>query len=85
MEPDLGSNVMYAMLSTESGIVDSHALMMSLESEIGEEREGDGSGSVAVGTTVVRIDPFKGENGKPFIAHSRCLEQPLTREDRPTS
>jgi 2-hydroxyglutarate dehydrogenase len=56
MEPDLGSNVLCAMLSTESGIVDSHAVMDSLQVEVQEER-GEGSGSVALGTKVVRIDP----------------------------
>jgi 2-hydroxyglutarate dehydrogenase len=63
MEPDLGPNVLCSMLSTESGIVDSHALMQSLEAEIVEEREGEGSGSLGLGTKVVRIDPYTGENG----------------------
>jgi 2-hydroxyglutarate dehydrogenase len=58
MEPDLGENVLCSMLSTESGIVDSHALMESLRDELQEER-GEGSGSVALGTKVVRIDPGK--------------------------
>lgn len=56
MEPDLGKNVLCSMLSTESGIVDSHALMNSLQGEIEEER-GEGLGRVVLGTKVVRIDP----------------------------
>lgn len=82
MEPDLGKNVLCAMLSTESGVVDSHALMTSLELEIinGPERlekgeagqvkdagdssgHGEGNGSVVLGTKVVRIDPYRDEQG----------------------
>jgi 2-hydroxyglutarate dehydrogenase len=63
MEPDLGPNVLCSMLSTESGIVDSHALMQSLEAEVVQERDGKGSGSVGLDTKVVRIDPNPGENG----------------------
>jgi len=64
MEPDLGPNVLCSMLSTESGIIDSHALMSSLEAEIVEEREGSGSGSLGLGTKVVRIDPHLGDDGQ---------------------
>lgn len=67
MEPDLGENVLCSMLSTESGIVDSHAVMDSLHAEIQEAR-GDGIGSVALGTKVVRIDPRE----MPFV--DRCLD-----------
>jgi 2-hydroxyglutarate dehydrogenase len=67
MEPDLGENVMCAMLSTESGIVDSHALMESLEADVTKVGEGEGQGSVALGTRVVRIDPYRGENGQFFF------------------
>jgi 2-hydroxyglutarate dehydrogenase len=69
LEPDLGPNVLAAMLSTESGIVDSHALMESLEMEINgqlpdqiTERDA-GRGSVVLGTKVVRIDPYRDESG----------------------
>lgn len=69
LEPDLGPNVLAAMLSTESGIVDSHALMESLEMEINGQLPGQGSetdagrGSVVLGTKVVRIDPYRDESG----------------------
>jgi 2-hydroxyglutarate dehydrogenase len=61
LEPDLGENVLAALLSTESGIVDSHALMESLESEIQGHKAGNGS--VVLGTKVVRIDPYRDEAG----------------------
>jgi len=70
MEPDLGPNILCSMLSTESGIIDSHALMQSLEAEIVEEREGSGSGSLGLGTKVVRIDPHPGENGTSRYQYS---------------
>lgn len=79
LEPDLGPNVLAAMLSTESGIVDSHALMESLEAEITGQLPQQGSadsgnGSVVLGTKVVRIDPYRDESGgkrspvKPIFA-----------------
>jgi 2-hydroxyglutarate dehydrogenase len=68
LEPDLGPNVLAAMLSTESGIVDSHALMESLEAEITgqlpQQKSADsGNGSVVLGTKVVRIDRYRDESG----------------------
>lgn len=66
LEPDLGPNVLAAMLSTESGIVDSHGLMESLETEINGGLPGqraEGNGSVVLGTRVVRIDPYRDETG----------------------
>jgi L-2-hydroxyglutarate oxidase LhgO len=59
MEPDLAPWIKAAMISTETGIVDSHALMESLEREIEEE---GGEGLIVRGTRVVRVDPDpKGE------------------------
>lgn len=69
LEPDLGPNVLAAMLSTESGIVDSHALMESLEAEVTGQlpTQGgtldSGNGSVVLGTKAVRIDPYRDESG----------------------
>ncbi|KAH8925243.1 FAD dependent oxidoreductase [Atractiella rhizophila] len=60
MEPSLSPNVCGALLSPETGIVDSHALMASLEQEIAESEYGE----VVVGTKVVRIDKAEGESGK---------------------
>lgn len=72
LEPDLGENVLAALLSPESGIVDSHGLMESLEREIQGELPGqvaEGNGSVVLGTKVVRIDPYRDESGgEPFYS-----------------
>ncbi|KAH9943374.1 NAD dehydrogenase [Epithele typhae] len=52
MEPDLHPDIVAALWSPETGIVDSHALMESLEKDIGEA-----SGSeIVYSTKVVRID-----------------------------
>lgn len=66
LEPDLGPNVLAAMLSTESGIIDSHGLMESLEAEIQGQLPGQvdsGNGSVVLNTKVVRIDPYMDKSG----------------------
>lgn len=52
LEPDLGPDIAGALLSPTTGIVDSHALMQSLESDIIEA-----NGSIAYSTRVVRVDP----------------------------
>ncbi len=66
LEPDLGPNVKAAMLSTETGIVDAHGLMESLEREIagdwGPAGEEAGNGHVVLGTKVVRVDPWYGDS-----------------------
>ena len=54
LEPNLAPWIKAAMISTETGIVDSHALMESLEREIEEE---GGEGLIVRGTRVVRVDP----------------------------
>jgi L-2-hydroxyglutarate oxidase LhgO len=75
LEPDLGRNVKAAMLSTETGIVDAHGLMESLEMEIaggGGDGAGDSNGHVVLGTKVVRIDPYFGPSSGEYA------EQPKT-------
>ncbi|KAF7331747.1 Delta-9 fatty acid desaturase protein [Mycena kentingensis (nom. inval.)] len=54
MEPDLSENISGALWSPETGIVDSHSLMQSLEKDILES----GNADIAYSTTVVRVDPF---------------------------
>lgn len=49
-----------ALLSPETGIVSSHALMEDLEREIGESEKGE----LVFGTRVVRIDKVEGGGGK---------------------
>ncbi|KIY45916.1 FAD dependent oxidoreductase [Fistulina hepatica ATCC 64428] len=52
MEPDLSPDVIAALWSPETGIVDSHALMESLERDIGNAE----SGQFVYSTEAVRID-----------------------------
>lgn len=60
LEPDLGGEVVGALLSPETGIVSSHALMEDLEREVEESERGE----VVYGTRVVRIDKAEGAGGK---------------------
>ena len=60
MEPDLSEEIVAALWSPETGIVDSHELMYSLEKDI-EESE---SGELVYSTDVVRVDPCEaGKSG----------------------
>lgn len=54
LEPDLSVDVVAALWSPETGIVDSHAFMQSLEKEILEADVGE----LVYSTRVVRIDPY---------------------------
>ncbi|KAI0796603.1 NAD dehydrogenase [Abortiporus biennis] len=56
MEPDLSKKIVAALWSPETGIVDSHAFMESLEKDI-LESEG---GNLAFSTEVVRVDQYTG-------------------------
>lgn len=56
MQPDLSNEITAALLSHDTGIVDSHTLMQALEADIGESEGGD----LALGTSVVRVDPVTG-------------------------
>jgi len=79
MEPDLSPNISLALFSPESGILDSHAFMESLEKDITESD----SGSVVYSTRVVRVDPsdkprgwvvqMVTENGEPDAVLTRTL------------
>jgi 2-hydroxyglutarate dehydrogenase len=61
LEPDLGDGVMAALLSPETGIVDSHALMESMQSTVEDSEMGE----MVFGTSVVRIDAVeaRGDRG----------------------
>lgn len=59
MEPDLSHDIRTCLLSSETGIVDSHGLMAALEDSI-HEAEG---GEIVLGTRVVRIDPAASGSG----------------------
>jgi 2-hydroxyglutarate dehydrogenase len=55
LESDLSPNIAAALSSPETGIIDSHAFMESLEKDI-MESEG---GVLAYSTAVVRVDPYR--------------------------
>ncbi|KAM0791308.1 hypothetical protein ACM66B_005780 [Microbotryomycetes sp. NB124-2] len=59
LEPDLGGNVVGALLSSETGIVSSHELMEDLEKGIADS----GTGELVYGTRVVRIDRHEVRGG----------------------
>ncbi|KZP15152.1 pyridine nucleotide disulfide oxidoreductase-like protein [Athelia psychrophila] len=52
--PDLSKGIMAALWSPETGIVDSHAFMESLEKDIMESEMGE----LVYNTSVVRVDPY---------------------------
>lgn len=60
LEPDVGGNVVAALLSPETGIVDSHALMADMALGIEQSEMGE----VIFGNRVVRIDRLEGKQGK---------------------
>ncbi|KAG8985412.1 hypothetical protein FRB90_004730, partial [Tulasnella sp. 427] len=53
LEPDLSPHIAKALWSSETGIVDSHALMDALEGDVTSSETGE----VVLGTRVVRVDP----------------------------
>lgn len=59
LEPDVSEDVIGALLSPETGIVDSHGLMADLEREVMDSDKGE----VVYGTRVVRIDRLEGKRG----------------------
>jgi 2-hydroxyglutarate dehydrogenase len=56
MEPDLSKDIVAALYSPETGIVDSHSLMESLHKDISDSE--NGNAAVVLSTKVVRIDPY---------------------------
>ena len=79
IEPDLSPDISLALFSPETGIIDSHTFMESLEKDI-EESD---AGSVVYSTHVVRVDPYDKqpgwvvqmvtENGEPDALLTRTL------------
>jgi len=53
LEPDISPDIVAALLSPETGIIDSHTFMESLERDIMESNNGE----LAYSTTAVRVDP----------------------------
>ncbi|KIK65630.1 hypothetical protein GYMLUDRAFT_240136 [Collybiopsis luxurians FD-317 M1] len=78
MEPNLSKDIAAALWSPETGIVDSHSLMESLEKDILESEAGD----LAYATSVVRVDPYRSENSKPAPGEERgWVVQTVTGDD----
>lgn len=71
LEPDLSKNIVAALWSPETGIVDSHTLMTSLEKDI-KESEG---GELAYNTRVVRVDPWTGSSQATGAASGEIAEK----------
>ena len=59
MEPDLSPDISLALFSPETGIIDSHTFLESLEKDIEESS----SSSVVYSTRVVRVDPYDKQPG----------------------
>ncbi|KAG6333891.1 hypothetical protein ID866_5204 [Astraeus odoratus] len=55
LEPELSKDIAAALWSPETGIVDSHTFMESLEKDISESAGGE----LVYSTRVVRVDPYK--------------------------
>ncbi|KAI0772687.1 NAD dehydrogenase [Irpex lacteus] len=70
MEPDLSKKIVAALLSPETGIVDSHTLMETFERDI-SETEG---GALAYSTKVVRVDPHTGSSQAEGSISSEAAE-----------
>ena len=62
MEPDLSPDISLALFSPETGIIDSHTFMESLEKDI----EDSSSGFAVYSTRVVRVDPYVKQPGGWF-------------------
>ncbi|TDL29802.1 pyridine nucleotide disulfide oxidoreductase-like protein [Rickenella mellea] len=58
LEPDLSPDISVALLSPETGIIDSHTYMESLERDITDSQ----GGQLVYATSVVRVDPYDGTN-----------------------
>ncbi|KAH9455987.1 hypothetical protein H4Q26_002812 [Puccinia striiformis f. sp. tritici PST-130] len=59
LEPDLSQEVGFGLFSPETGIIDSHAFISSLENSIEDSENGE----LVYGTKVVRIDRSSSEQG----------------------
>lgn len=86
LEPDLSPDIASALLSPETGIIDSHSYMESLERDIMESENGD----IAYSTAVVRVDPYdrsKLANGVPdlYAKEAGWIVQLVTRNANGTT
>jgi 2-hydroxyglutarate dehydrogenase len=69
LEPDLSQSIVAALWSPETGIIDSHSLIESLEKDIMDSPES----ALVYSTRVVRVDPYKpnaGHNGEGWVVQT---------------
>jgi 2-hydroxyglutarate dehydrogenase len=74
LEPDLSPDIAAALWSPETGIVDSHSVMESLEKDISESEGGE----LVFSTRVVRVDPYKSEETSRFDSEKGWVVQIVT-------
>lgn len=74
LEPDLSPDIAAALWSPETGIVDSHSVMESLEKDISESEGGE----LVFSTRVVRVDPYKSEETSRFDSEKGWVVQTVT-------
>ncbi|KAG7096673.1 hypothetical protein E1B28_004087 [Marasmius oreades] len=66
LEPDLSPDIVAALWCPETGIIDSHSLMESLEKEIIDSENGE----LAYATQVVRLDRSEGKEDSGWIVQT---------------
>lgn len=74
LEPDLSPDIAAALWSPETGIVDSHAFMKSLERDISESEGGE----LVFSTRVVRVDSYKSEGTSWLSSEEGWVVQTVT-------
>ncbi|KAG0699876.1 pyridine nucleotide disulfide oxidoreductase-like protein [Suillus ampliporus] len=74
LEPDLSPDITAALWSPETGIVDSHSFMESLEKDISESEGGE----LVFSTQVVRVDPYKSEESSGHNSEEGWVVQTVT-------
>jgi len=74
LEPDLSPDIAAALWSPETGIVDSHSFMESLEKDISESEGGE----LVFSTRVVRVDPYKSEESSGSSLEEGWVVQTVT-------
>lgn len=74
LEPDLSPDIAAALWSPETGIVDSHSVMESLEKDISESEGGE----LVFSTRVVRVDPYKSEETSKLGSENGWVVQTVT-------
>ncbi|KAJ3880610.1 NAD dehydrogenase [Lentinula edodes] len=76
MEPNLSQDISAALWCPETGIVDSHLFMESLEHDISESE----AGNLAYATRVVRLDPYRSSK-EMSVAERGWVVQTVTGND----